>query len=75
MQILIKIKNNDIKNSIQFETVLDDTELVNDFFIKKFDKEFIYYEILFNGSVQNFINIMQNKNYNLNTQKKVWTVK
>ena len=75
LQILIKIKNNDIKNSIQFETVLDDIELVNDFFIKKFDKEFIYYEILFNGSVQNFINIMQNKDYNLNTQKKIWTVK
>ena len=75
LQILIKIKNNNVKNSIQFETVLDDIELVNDFFIKKFDKEFIYYEILFNGSVQNFINIMQNKDYNLNTQKKVWTVK
>ena len=75
LQILIKIKNNDIKNSIQFETVLDDIELVSDFFIKKFDKEFIYYEILFNGSVQNFINIMQNKDYNLNTQKKIWTVK
>ena len=75
LQILIKIKNKDIKNLIQFETVLDDIELVNDFFIKKFDKEFTYYEILFNGSVQNFINIMQNKDYNLNTQKKIWTVK
>ena len=59
---------------MQFESVLDDIELVNDFFIKRFDKEFVFYEILFNGSVQNFINIMQNKDYNLNTQKKVWTM-
>ena len=72
--IVIKFKNNDVRKTIQFEAVLNDIELVNDFFIKRFDKEFVFYEILFNGSVQNFINIMQNKDYNLNTQKKVWTM-
>jgi len=45
---------------------------VNDYSIQKFDKQFIFYEILFNGTVKNFINIMENKNYNLNTQKKIW---
>ena len=74
LPIVIKFKNNDVRKTIQFEAVLNDIELVNDFFIKKFDKEFVFYEILFNGSVQNFINIMQNKDYNLNTQKKVWTM-
>ena len=38
------------------------------------DKEFIFYEILFNGTVQNFIHIMKNKKYNLNTQKKIWII-
>ena len=74
LPIVIKFKNNDVRKTMQFEAVLNDTELVNDFFIKRFDKEFVFYEILFNGSVQNFINIMQNKDYNLNTQKKVWTL-
>tara|TARA_B100001769_G_scaffold41173_1_gene28458 strand:- start:1436 stop:2497 length:1062 start_codon:yes stop_codon:yes gene_type:complete len=74
LPIVIKFKNNDVRKTMQFEAVLNDTELVNDFFIKRFDKEFVFYEILFNGSVQNFINIMQNKDYNLNTQKKVWTM-
>ena len=74
LPIVIKFKNNDVRKTIQFEAVLNDIELVNDFFIKRFDKEFVFYEILFNGSVQNFINIMQNKDYNLNTQKKVWTM-
>ena len=41
---------------------------------KKFNKEFIFYEVLFNGTVQNFINIMKNKKYNINTQKKVWII-
>ena len=41
---------------------------------KTYDNEFIFYEILFNGTIQNFINIMKNKEYNLNTQKKIWTI-
>ncbi len=73
LPIIIKLKNNDIKKSIKFELDLDAIDLVNDFFVKRFDKEFIFYEISFNGTVQDFINIMQNKNYNINTQKKIWT--
>ena len=72
--ITIKLRNQNIKKSNQFESILDNIELVNDFSIKKFDNEFIFYEILFNGTIQNFINIMKNKEYNLNTQKKIWTI-
>ena len=74
LSIIIKIKNNDLVKSSQFELDLEDIELVNDYSIQKFNKEFIFYEILFNGTVQNFINIMKNKNYNLNTEKKTWTI-
>ena len=74
LSIIIRIKNNDLVKSSQFELDLEDIELVNDYSIQKFNKEFIFYEILFNGTVQNFINIMKNKNYNLNTEKKTWTI-
>ena len=74
LPIIIKFKNRDIQKSIQFEYILNNIELVNDYSIKRINKEFIFYEILFNGTVQNFINIMKNKDYNLNTQKKVWTI-
>ena len=63
-----------MRKSNRFETDLLDIELVNDYSIQKFNKDFIFYEILFNGTVQNFINIIKNKNYNLNTEKKVWTI-
>ena len=72
--IIIKIKNDDLKKSNNFELFLNEIDLVNDYSIQKFDKEFVFYEVLFNGTVQNFINIMKNKNYNLNTQKKIWTI-
>ena len=72
--ITIKIKNDDLIKSNNFELFLNEIDLVSDYFIQKFDREFIFYEILFNGTVQNFINIMKNKKYNLNTQKKVWMI-
>ena len=74
LSINIKIENNDLKKSSRFELDLNDIDLVNDYSIQRFNKDFIFYEILFNGTVQNFINIMKNKNYNLNTQKKIWTI-
>ena len=72
--ITIKIKNDDLKKSDNFELSLNEIDLVNDYSIQKFDKEFVFYEVLFNGTVQNFINIMKNKKYNLNTQKKIWII-
>ena len=72
--ITIKIKNDDSKKTNNFEMILNEIDLVSDYSIQKFNKEFIFYEVLFNGTVQNFINIMKNKKYNLNTQKKVWMI-
>ena len=72
--ITIKIKNDDLKKSNNFELFLNEIDMVSDYSVEKFDKEFIFYEVLFNGTVQNFINIMKNKNYKLNTQKKVWII-
>ena len=72
LSIFVKTENDNLNKSARFELDLNDIELVNDYSIQKFNKKFIYYEILFNGTVQNFINIMENKNYNLNTQKKIW---
>ena len=72
--IKIKIKNDDLKKSTNFELFLNEIDMVSDYSVEKFDKEFIFYEVLFNGTVQNFIKIMKNKKYNLNTQKKVWMI-
>ena len=74
LSIIIKIKNNNLVKSSQFENDLEEIDLVNDYSIQKFNKEFIFYEILFNGTVKNFINLMDNKNYKLNTEKKIWTI-
>ena len=73
------LKNNSInKDSIKisnFEKKLVETDLIYDFSIKKFDKDFTFYEIIFNGTPDNFIKNMNNINYNFNTQNKIWVLK
>ncbi len=68
----IMIKNSNNFKTSYFEKVLNEIDLVYDFFITKFDKNFIYYQIIYNGTPKNFLEIMNKKNYNFNTQNKVW---
>ena len=49
--------------------------MVNDYFISKFDKDFIFYQVLFNGTVQNFIKDYEDKDYKFNTQNKSMDIK
>ncbi len=72
--ITIKVRNDDLKKSNNFELFLNEVDLVSYYSIQKINKEFIFYQVIFNGTVQNFINIMKNNKYNLNTQKKVWII-
>ncbi len=72
LPLMIQVNNQKLDISLKFENVLDNIDLISDYSINKFNKDFIYYEIIFNGTPKNFINIMENKNYNFNTQKKIW---
>ena len=75
LPLFIKVDSKDLDISLKFEEDLKDVDLISDFSINKFNKNFIYYEILFNGTPKNFINIMNNKDYNFDTQKKIWILK
>ena len=72
LAIMIKMKNDNSDNLSKFENNLNELDLVNNYSIKKFNKEYIYYEIIFNGTPKNFIKIMNEKKYKFNTEKKVW---
>ena len=68
----IKVKNNDNLKISNFEKKMIDIELIYDFYIKKFDKNFTYYQIIFNGTPNVFLKTMSNNNYEFNTQNNVW---
>ena len=75
LPLMIMVDNQDLNTSLKFESILDQIDLISNFSINKFDKDNIYYEIIFNGTPQTFINIMNKKNYDFDTQKKIWILK
>ena len=75
LPLLISIDNKDLKRSLEFELKLNQIDLVSDYLINKFDMNNIYYTVIFNGTPQNFINIMKKNDYEFNTQKKIWILK
>jgi len=75
LPILIQLDAKNYDLSSKFEEILNEIDLVNNFSIISFNKDFIIYELIFNGTRKNFINIMQEQNFNFDTQNKVWILK
>ena len=72
LPLLIRVDNKNLNTSLKFESSLDEIDLIGSYSISKFDKNFIFYDVIFNGTPNNFIKIMTNKNFKINTQKKIW---
>ena len=75
LNLSIKIENNNNLRISEFEKILSETDLIYDFNISKFDKDYTYYQIIFNGRPDVFLKKMSDKNQNFNTQNKVWVLK
>ena len=75
LPLLIKVDNKNFNLSEKFEITLNKIDLISNYSISKFNKDFIYYEVIFNGTTKNFINLMKDQNYNFDTQKKTWILK
>ena len=77
IKLTLNIKANKLENKkiVAFEKILNETDLIYDFFISKFDKNHTYYEIIFNGTPNIFLQNMSDKNYNFDTQNSIWTLK
>ena len=75
LPLKMKIKNFDNSKISNFEKVLDNTDLIYDYSITKFDKNFIYYQVIFNGTPNSFLKKMSKNNFNFDTQNKIWILK
>ena len=75
LSLTISIKNNNIIKVNQFENVLSEMDLIHNFYIYKFDNKNNIYKIIFNGSPDKFLEVMENKKYNFKTKNKIWILK
>ena len=71
----IKINSKDNLKISNFEKILSETNLIYDYYISKFDNDFIYFQIIFNGTPSTFLKSMNDNNYNFDTQNKIWILK
>ena len=75
LPIIIKASNLDSSKITNFEKILDKTDLIYNFSISKFDRDFIYYQIIFNGTPNIFLKTMGENKLFFNTQNKIWSLK
>tara|TARA_B100000401_G_C52780586_1_gene708053 strand:- start:123 stop:1202 length:1080 start_codon:yes stop_codon:yes gene_type:complete len=75
LPLIIKIDSKNNSKISDLEQILNKIDLIYDFSISKFDKEFVYYQIIFNGTPNIFLKTMKNFNFNFDTQNKIWQVK
>ncbi len=73
--ILVKINDKNFDISLRFEKILNELDLVSSFSIISFDKDNVFYELIFNGTAKKFIDIMKEQEFNFDTQNKIWVLK
>ncbi len=75
ISLTISINNNNNLEISKFEEILDNADLVYNYYIYKFNNKDSFYKIIFNGSPDHFLKFMKNKNYEFDIQNKIWSVK
>ncbi len=75
LQLMIKIDSSDNLKISKFEKIMSETDLIYDYFISKFDRNYLIYEVIFNGTPDLFLKLMSENNEGFDTQNKIWKLK
>ena len=75
LSLNIRVENSNNAKVSKFEKNLKETDLIYKFDISRFDKNYTFYHIIFNGTPNNFLKTMVNFGYNFNIQNKIWILK
>ena len=72
LSLNISIDNtNNIKIN-NFEKILSNMDLIYNFYIYKFNNKNNFYKIIFNGTPDKFLEVMQKQNYEFEIKNKIW---
>ena len=75
LDLTISVDNSNIIKIDQFEKTLSSIELVNNFNIFKFDNKKNIYKVIFNGTRDQFLNVMKDYDYFFEIKNKIWLLK
>ena len=75
LPLTISVDNyNNIKIN-KLEEILSSIDLIYNFYIYRFDNKNNIYKIIFNGTPDQFIEVMKNNNYEFEIKNKIWVMK
>ena len=75
LPLTISVNNSNNIKIYQLEEKLSKIDLIYNFYIYKFDNKNNIYKIIFNGTPDKFIEVMNNNNYEFETTNKIWVMK
>ncbi len=75
LPLYIKLNSTENQKILNFEKFLTEMDLIYEFFISKYDINYIYYQVIFNGTPSIFLKAMSDKGFDFNTQNKTWILK
>ena len=75
LPIIISINSKEYTKIQNLENSLNNLDLISNFYILKFNKEKIFYRVIYNGSPKKFIQDMKKTNFEILTTKKIWEIK
>ena len=75
LPLIVSVDNKENSKISKFEKKLANIDLVYDFYILKFNNKNNFYKIIFNGSPDKFLKIMNNNNYEFDIQNQIWTLR
>ena len=74
LPLIITIDLNSNKKINEFEKIIDELDLVSNFFVSKIDNKKVYYTLIYNGTPKTFINSIENFGYKLDIKNKIWNL-
>ena len=75
LPLRIKVKSSNEKMINNFEKILEETDLIYDYYINKFNKNYIIYQVIYNGTPNFFLKSMKKENLNFDIQNRDWILK
>ena len=75
MPINLQINPKNTLDIIKLETEIDKIDLIYDYYVTKINSKELNYKIIFNGSPKKFLQIMDEKNIEINIDNEIWKIK
>jgi hypothetical protein len=75
LPITISINSKEYNKIKKFENVLENNDLISNFYILRFDNQNTFYKIIYNSSPKTFLKDFNKEKFIISTENKIWVIK